>query len=57
MARTDPDAHKHSRHSMFLIPADADGLEVLRPMHVFNTDDAPHGHMHIRFTNVRVPRS
>jgi len=54
MARTDPDAHKHSRHSMFLIPADAEGLEVLRPMHVFNTDDAPHGHMHIRFTNVRV---
>ncbi|MFN3129424.1 acyl-CoA dehydrogenase family protein [Roseibium sp.] len=57
MARTDPDAHKHSRHSMFLIPADADGLEVLRPMHVFNTDDAPHGHMHIRFTNVRVPKA
>ena len=57
MARTDPDAHKHSRHSMFLIPADADGLEVLRPMHVFNTDDAPHGHMHIRFTNVRVPEA
>lgn len=57
MARTDPDAHKHSRHSMFLIPANADGLEVLRPMHVFNTDDAPHGHMHIRFTNVRVPEA
>jgi acyl-CoA dehydrogenase len=57
MARTDPDAHKHSRHSMFLIPADADGLEILRPMHVFNTDDAPHGHMHIRFTNVRVPEA
>ena len=57
MARTDPDAHKHSRHSMFLIPADADGLEVLRPMQVFNTDDAPHGHMHIRFTNVRVPEA
>ncbi len=57
MARTDPDAHKHSRHSMFLISADADGLEVLRPMHVFNTDDAPHGHMHIRFTNVRVPEA
>lgn len=57
MACTDPDAHKHSRHSMFLIPADAEGLEVLRPMHVFNTDDAPHGHMHIRFTNVRVPEA
>ena len=56
MAATDPEAHKHSRHSMFLIPADAEGIEVLRPMHVFGADDAPHGHMHIRFTNVRVPQ-
>ncbi len=54
MACTSPDAHKHSRHSMFFMPADTEGVEVLRPMNVFNHDDAPHGHMHIRFTNVRV---
>ena len=54
MACTDPDADRHSRHSMFVIPADTPGIEVLRPMHVFNHDDAPHGHMHIRFTDVRV---
>ncbi|MEP3047063.1 MAG: acyl-CoA dehydrogenase family protein [Roseibium sp.] len=56
MACTDPEAHKHSRHSMFLMSSETPGLEVLRPMHVFNADDAPHGHMHIRFTDVRVPQ-
>jgi len=55
MTKTDPDAHKHKRHTTFIVPANADGVEVLRPMHVFGNDDAPHGHMHIRFTDVRVP--
>lgn len=55
MVCTDPDAAKHSRHSMLLMDADTPGVEILRPMEVFGRDDAPHGHMHIRFTNVRVP--
>ncbi|WP_299891022.1 acyl-CoA dehydrogenase family protein [uncultured Ruegeria sp.] len=46
---------KHKRQSMIVVPADAAGIEILRPMHVYGHDDAPHGHMHIRFTNVRVP--
>ncbi len=54
MACTDPNAQKHGRHSMFVIPAAADGIKVLRPMQVFGHDDAPHGHMHIRFSDVRV---
>ncbi|WP_298985893.1 acyl-CoA dehydrogenase family protein [uncultured Roseibium sp.] len=57
MAKTDPDSQKHFRHSMFLVPADATGIEILRPMRVFGADDAPHGHMHIRFTDVRVPET
>ncbi len=55
MACTDPDAAKHSRHTMFVMDPKTPGIEVLRPMEVFGQDDAPHGHMHIRFTNVRVP--
>ena len=55
MTRTSPDAHRHSQHSQFVVPADTPGVEVLRPMQVFGHDDAPHGHMHIRFTDVRVP--
>jgi acyl-CoA dehydrogenase len=55
MACTDPAGPKHARHTMLLVPADSDGIEKLRPMEVFGHDDAPHGHMHIRFTDVRVP--
>ena len=55
MALTDPDAAKHSRHSMFFVDADSEGFEVLRYMNVFGADDAPHGHGHCKFTNVKVP--
>ena len=55
MACTDPGAARHNRHSMFLIAADTPGIERLRPMEVFGHDDAPHGHMHVRFTDVCLP--
>ncbi|UIJ70951.1 acyl-CoA dehydrogenase family protein [Aurantimonas sp. HBX-1] len=58
MVRTAGDeAPKHQRHSMILVPADTPGVEVLRAMTVFGDDDAPHGHMHIRFSGVRVPKA
>ena len=41
---------------MLLVPAGTKGIEVLRAMTVYGADDAPHGHMHIRFTDVRVPK-
>ncbi|MEM6462888.1 MAG: acyl-CoA dehydrogenase family protein [Pseudomonadota bacterium] len=49
------DAPKHQRHSMVLVPADTLGVEKLRAMQVYGQDDAPHGHLHLRFTDVRVP--
>ena len=55
MALTDSDAAKHSRHSMFFVDAESEGFEVLRYMNVFGADDAPHGHGHCKFTNVKVP--
>ena len=55
MVRTADDGPKHQRHSMIVVDAQSPGIEVLRPMQVYGHDDAPHGHMHIRFTDVRVP--
>lgn len=49
------DRHKYQRQSMIVVPSDTPGIEILRPMEVYGHDDAPHGHMHIRFTDVRVP--
>jgi acyl-CoA dehydrogenase len=46
---------KHKRQSMIVVPAGLPGIEILRPMQVYGHDDAPHGHMHMRFTDVRVP--
>ncbi|MGF1464458.1 MAG: acyl-CoA dehydrogenase family protein [Maricaulaceae bacterium] len=55
MVKTDPEAERHAQHSMILVPRDAPGLEIVRAMEVFGHDDAPHGHMHLRYTDVRVP--
>ncbi|MCC0035783.1 MAG: acyl-CoA dehydrogenase family protein [Hoeflea sp.] len=58
MVRTgDDDTPKHARHSMILVPADTAGIEKLRPMQVYGQDDAPHGHFHLKFADVRVPAS
>lgn len=48
---------RHEQHSMILVPADTPGITKLRAMEVFGDDDAPHGHMHLKLENVRVPVS
>ena len=56
MCVTNPDNHRHQRQSQILVPMNAEGIEIKKMMHVFGYDDAPHGHAHIKFTNVRVPK-
>jgi acyl-CoA dehydrogenase len=55
MVKTNPENDRHQQHSQILVPMDSPGVEIVRPMGVFSMDDAPHGHMHLRFTGVRVP--
>jgi len=55
MGKTDPQAPKHRQQSMILVPREAAGVTILRHLPVFGFDDAPHGHMEIEFTEVRVP--
>ena len=57
MVKTSPDAAPHKQQSQILVPIDTPGMKIVGPMHVFGNPDAPHGHMHIIFDNVRVPES
>jgi acyl-CoA dehydrogenase len=56
MGQTDPEnTNRHIRQSQILVPIDTPGVNVVRPMHVFGSDDAPEGHAEIIFEDVRVP--
>ncbi|HET7050663.1 MAG TPA: acyl-CoA dehydrogenase family protein [Solirubrobacteraceae bacterium] len=58
MGVTDPDADRHRRQSMILVPRDTPGVEIQRSTSLFGYDDGPHGgHAEIVYNNVRVPAS
>ena len=56
MVKTNPEAETFRQQSQILVPLDTPGVNIVGPMCVFGHDDAPHGHMHIKLVNVRVPR-
>jgi acyl-CoA dehydrogenase len=58
MGKSDPgNPNKHKQQSVILVPASTPGITVKRMLSVMGYDDAPHGHGHIVFNNVRVPAS
>ncbi|MBG0568342.1 acyl-CoA dehydrogenase family protein [Actinoplanes aureus] len=57
MGLTDPDADKHARHSMVLVPLDTPGVRVERMLDTMGFFDEPFGHGEVSFTDVRVPLS
>ena len=57
MGLTDPDADRHHRHSMVLVPRDTPGVEVVRMLPTMGFYDEPLGHGEVSFTDVRVPAS
>jgi acyl-CoA dehydrogenase len=51
----DPEADRHHRHSMVLVPRDTPGVKIERMLNTMGYYDEPLGHGEVSFTDVRVP--
>lgn len=58
LGKTDPgNKDKYKQQSVIIVPHDIPGITIHRMLSVFGYDDAPHGHGHVTFKDVRVPAS
>jgi acyl-CoA dehydrogenase len=57
MGLSDPEADRHHRHTMVLVPLDTPGVEVERLLPTMHVYDEPVGHGQVSFTDVRVPKA
>lgn len=55
MAVTDPDVSAYKGMSMFIVPADAPGLTIVRDVHLAGRKAHGHGHGYLNFDRLRVP--
>jgi acyl-CoA dehydrogenase len=55
MGKSNPENDRHRQHSTILVPRDAPGITLVRPLHVFDSLHSPGGEAELLFENVRVP--
>src|SRR5918994_4962994 len=56
LAVTDPDEDRHRRLSMFVVPADSPGIEIVRNVGLYGHGEDEGTHSYVRYTDVRIPK-
>ncbi|MGD9704992.1 MAG: acyl-CoA dehydrogenase family protein [Acidimicrobiia bacterium] len=56
LAVTDPDEDRHRRLSMFVVPADTPGVEILRNVGIYGHPEGEGTHSYVRYRDVRIPK-
>jgi acyl-CoA dehydrogenase len=57
LAKTDPDADPHQNSSMFVVPSDNPGIEIVRGVAPWGHPDSAATHCYVRYHDVRIPGS
>src|SRR5262249_50525827 len=52
---TEPDEERHRRMSMFVVPKETPGIEILRNVGIYGHPEGEGTHSYVRYTDVRIP--